>query len=433
MPFHLKTLTVLLVAFFLFSGSSDAQARTLHEMLEKVLAEHNLIQAAEARREAADQDLKQAEGERYPHLSASANVGRQHIDPATGGPTTRENRNIQSARATQLLYDFGRAGAGVDRAKAALERSEAELTAVRQDIILRGITAYLDVYRHAERVRLAKESERRIVQLTGIEETLVTKGAGLASDVLQAKSQLAGARAVLVRAEGQKKNAMNRFRTIFGYELTDAEINRMVVPSRPMSHIPTTVHQAVGVAAENSIDLHMAAMDIDMARHEIRFRESRYYPTLNLVGEVNRKKNDDGVRGTRRENLGMIELSWPLFSGGKDIAAVRQARYKLKDIEKRRDNLDHVVQERVHTAWQDLITSTENARYSRDQAAIMEEFLELAKRERKLGTRSLLDVLNGEVTHLNALSNAISADIDQDLAIYNMLYTMGRLELDVLH
>lgn len=422
----------LLVLVLPFLFSSPVLGQTLYQMLERVVIDHNLIDAAEARKSATDQAVRQARGEWYPHVSALANVGREHINPPGDRSSTDKNRNTQTLRATQLVYDFDRAGSGIRRAKASLEKSEAELTATRQDIILRGVTAYLDVYRHAKRLNLAKESEQRIVDLTGIEETLVERGAGLASDVLQAKSQLAGARALKIRAEGQLNNAMNRFRTVFGHSLSDEQIKEMVLPSRPVDYIPVTSDEALVMADENSIDLYLAAMDIEMARHEIQFRESNYYPRLHLVGELKRKENDSGISGTRRESLGMVELSWDLFSGGKDMAAVSEARYTLTEFEKRRDDLDHMVQERVLIAWQNLITSKENARYLRDQANIMEEFLELAKRERRLGTRSLLDVLNGEVTHLNALSNAISADIDQDLAIYNMLYAMGMLELDVL-
>ncbi len=426
--FKYLLVTVFFCVQFLFV--TFASAETVYEMLEKVVAEHELIQAAEARKDAAGQVLKQSRGAWYPQVTALANIGRQNIDPAAGALNTRENRNIQNIRTTQLLYDFGRTGAGVERSEAGLERSKFELAATRQDIILRGVTAYLDVYRHNQRLKLARQSERRIVQLTGIEETLVTKGAGLASDVLQAKSQLAGAKAVRVQAEGEFNNAMNRFRTVFGYSLTDGQIQAMVVPPRPEEHIPANIDEAVSIAAQNSFDLNMADKDIEMAEHEIRFRQSMYYPTLNLVGEANRKENDDGVRGTRRDVLGMVELNWTLFSGGRDRAAVNQARYILKDTEKRKEDLEHLVQERVRTAWRNMLTSRENARFLRDQADIMEEFLKLAKRERKLGTRSLLDVLSGEVTHLNALSNAISADIDHELALYNMLYAMGKLELD---
>lgn len=428
--FRIQLGLLALVLPFLFS--SPVFGQSLYQMLERVVVEHDLVQAAEAGKGAADQAVNQARGEWFPHVSATANLGQEHIDPATSTSSTNETRNTQNLRASQLVYDFGGSSSGVKRARSGLEKSEAAVTAARQDIIRRGITAYLDVYRHYQMLQLARNSEQRIVELTGIEEIMVTREAGLASDVLQAKSQLAGARALRVQAEGQLNNALNRFKTVFGFTLAEEQIEDLELPVRPVDYIPITLEEALDIADENSIDLYMASMDIDMARHEVQFRQSRYYPSLHLVGELKRKENDAGISGTRKEALGMVELTWDLFRGGKDMAAVSEARYKLTQLEKQRDDLDHRVQERVLTAWQNMITSRENARYLRDQANIMQEFLELARRERRLGTRSLLDVLNGEITHLNALSNAVSADVDRDLAIFNMLYAMGRLELDLL-
>lgn len=425
---------ISVLVFFVFSCLliPKAHSMSLYQLLENAVEEHNLIQAAEAGRQSAIQGVRQTRGEWYPHVSASANIGQEHIDPASSRSASSKTRNHQTLRASQLIYDFGRSGAGIDRSLAVLNRSEVELLATRQDVMLQGISAYLDVYRFARRLELARQSEKRIVDLTGVEETLVTRGAGLASDVLQAKSQLAAARATRVRAEGQLINARSRFKAVFGLDLTDEQVGRMNRPARPLDYLPATIHEALQAASEKSLDMHLAEHNIDIADHEIRFRQARYLPEVHLIGELKRKQNDSGISGTRNEALGMVEVTWDIFSGGKERAAVMQAIHNRQEMERVRDDQEYLVQERVVTAWQNLITSRETARFLKDQAEILEEFLELAMRERMLGTRSLLDVLNGEVTYLAALSNSISAEIDQDLAMYSMLYTMGTLELDVL-
>jgi adhesin transport system outer membrane protein len=169
-----------------------------------------------------------------------------------------------------------------------------------------------------------------------------------------------------------------------------------------------------------------------MARLDVLGTKAGYFPKLHLVGEAERQHDDQGIDGTRSEMRGMVELTWDVFSGGKQQALVREARSVLSDHELRLEDLRKRVEERVAEAWQDLLTTRENARLLRDQALILEEFLDLAKRERLLGTRSLLDVLNGEVGHLNALSNAVSAETDRAIAFYNLFYAMGRLDLDLV-
>ncbi len=64
-----------------------------------------------------------------------------------------------------------------------------------------------------------------------------------------------------------------------------------------------------------------------------------------------------------------------------------------------------------------------------NQANIAGEFLELARKERTLGRRSLLDVLSGETALINANSDAASADIDVSIAVFTLLDAMAELDL----
>ncbi|SMP47896.1 outer membrane protein, adhesin transport system [Desulfonatronum zhilinae] len=428
-----KRIFFLAFAVFLLCSAwpVSAFAKPFSVFMEEAVTGHDLVLAAQARRDAARAGVARARGEWMPHLDAAVNVGPEYVDPPGDRDSTTKTRDYQRVTAKQLLYDFGRSGAGIGRAQAAVERAEAEVVAARQEVMLQGIAAYLDVVRHKERLRLALESEQRIMDLTGIEETLVTRGAGLASDVLQAKSQLAGAKALRVRVEGQLALARNRFLTVFEVAPTDELLQSLGPPMIPFERVPAGLEEASAAAADSSVELLMARHNVDMARQDLAGSEADLFPRLHLVGEAKRKHNDQGVDGARNEALGMVELTWAVFSGGKERAAIREARSNLTDQERRVKELQDRVEERVAAAWQNLITTRENARLLHDQAEILEEFLDLAKHERLLGTRSLLDVLNGEVGHLNALSNAVSAETDRAVALYQLFFAMGRLDLDL--
>jgi adhesin transport system outer membrane protein len=72
-------------------------------------------------------------------------------------------------------------------------------------------------------------------------------------------------------------------------------------------------------------------------------------------------------------------------------------------------------------------TAKNNAKYLRDQAGILAKFLELARKERKMGRRSLLDVLSAEVSLNNSQSGAASAEADVVIQTYSLLQAMGKL------
>ena len=65
-----------------------------------------------------------------------------------------------------------------------------------------------------------------------------------------------------------------------------------------------------------------------------------------------------------------------------------------------------------------------------NQARISGEFLELARKERQAGNRTLLDVLNGETAFINAQSDAIAARIEVLINSFTLLSLMGGLSID---
>jgi adhesin transport system outer membrane protein len=90
------------------------------------------------------------------------------------------------------------------------------------------------------------------------------------------------------------------------------------------------------------------------------------------------------------------------------------------------------VEQQVRNAWQSLITARQNAELLDNQARIASEFLRLAREERLLGHRSLIDVLIGETNLINAESDAASAEADVALATFAVLQAVSGLELDAL-
>jgi outer membrane protein, adhesin transport system len=87
----------------------------------------------------------------------------------------------------------------------------------------------------------------------------------------------------------------------------------------------------------------------------------------------------------------------------------------------------------VRNAWEGLDTAKEKLDYLRTQSDISAEFLELARKERTLGTRSLIDVLAGETSLINASADAAAAETDVAVAVYKLLNAMGQLSVDAVY
>ena len=119
----------------------------------------------------------------------------------------------------------------------------------------------------------------------------------------------------------------------------------------------------------------------------------------------------------------------PLYAGGKDLYGLRKSAPDLSAKMEKLDKAMRDVEAKVRNAWQDLITDETNSGFLRNSANISGEFLTLARKERKLGTRSLIDVLSEENSYITALDSAVSAETDLIISAFELLQEIGTLEV----
>jgi len=401
---------------------------TLRGLLIHLLKNHEEIKNFKSQVERAKADYSQSKGLYYPTMDLIGDGGREDINKEYGFDTD-ENRYYISLIAKQLITDFGKTQDTIARSGIFLDQAKTRLEATRQQLMLEGIIAYINVVKTIQRLKSARQSESRIKELTGIEKTLVKKGAGLSSDVLQARSQLAGAMALRVFAEGELNLAKNRFQAVFFHFLTNEEISQLKDIEFPYKKIPLELENAITIAQKQNPELLITIYDTQITKKNIDIAKAAFYPQFNLFAEALTKDNDDGVKGYSNELSAGVEFRYNIFSGGSDSAALKSALASKKSASYHTQHVKKIIKEQVSNSWDQLTTLNLRSELLEQQADIVKNFLMLAKKERKMGTRSLLDVLTGEVNYINSIATAIATRQDTKLAAYNLLFAMGNINL----
>ena len=400
------------------------------DLLPSLIQEHDRVAAARAGVEAAEQRAKSAWGGWYPEFEATHSFGREKQQkPAADDTNTSFGET--NLRLTQLLWDFGATNAVIEKARLQMEGARIRLLQARQSVILEGVTAFLNVRRAIEVREFAEQSEANIRRQTGLEEARVEQGAGLSTDVLQAKTQLAGAQARHIQTEGAVIQALNRYRAVFGREPTD--IKSLQPVPLPAGLLPDTLDHAIALALDANPDIQLARIDAAIADEAIGETASREFaPTLQAIGEHNRKRNVAGTIGKQNESIAKVELRWPFNLGLTAINTLRASQSDHVAAARTVQDVGRRVEEATRNAWQQFDTARRTAESLNLQAQIAEAFLDLARQERTLGQRSLIDVLQGETSLINAQSDAASAETDVRIAAYNLLGVLGQLEPEVV-
>ena len=218
----MRTIYTVFATFFSLSLYAQEKIDNLEyfdlvSALVKVLDTHKVIKASQTDVKASELRLKQARGGYYPSFDLTANYGHENIIKRGAGNNTQLMARDATAKITQTFTDFGLTDSTVKTSALGLKQTKALENQIKNDILLRALTAYLRVIQSRESVKYAAQSVVNIKKQTELEDAAVSAGGGLTSDVLQAKTQLAGAQARLIQFEGVLATSQHEFEYIFGF------------------------------------------------------------------------------------------------------------------------------------------------------------------------------------------------------------------------
>lgn len=426
-----RNLGITIVAVALLGVAPvDVRAEGLKNSLTVLLKSHKRILAATADSNKSKEDAEAAWKDWHPNFSATANYGYERQNKPTGSDDTfLVPRNLEFS-ITQKIWDFGATNAAVRGAKLSAEKSGLALTSTEQAVMLEGVQAHFNIIRAQKLLEFAESSAANIKRQAELEDARVQRGSGLSTDVLQAKTQLAGAEARVVGLKGSLKKSLHRYQAVFGY--VPEKPGDLTEPRLPLDLLPTSITETVEQAQKGNPGLASAQIDSFISRETTRStRASEFFPNIEASASTKYKDDDGGTIDTKQERLVKVEATYDFSLGLTAINTLRSAKQDyISKVNTYADTRDQVA-EQAQNAWDDLDTFRAQAELKHNQANIAAEFLELARRERQLGNRSLIDVLAGETALINASSDAASADTDVAIAVFSLLAVLGKLELNI--
>ena len=418
-----QLLIVFLLSIFLFIPVVNAE--DLNDAISTILKTDNRLKASKSDVNAASQREKAAFALFYPTFELEGEYGNtRHSWENTNEYTLHAKRT--NARLVQLLFDFGATNANFKNANFRYFKEIAIEEYIRQEVTLEAFTAFYKLKQAGELVKYANESLENIKKQTNMESARISKGRGYSTDVLQAKAQLLKARNTLVKANGNFQGAKNRVVRIFNRpadEVSGLEETNLFTSS----NIPSSLEDAEKIALKYNPELKAAEFSIKVAEQGVKYAKSDAFPELNGVLEGDWREDVGGIGERRYDSTAKLELSWSFNLGFSSINKASAAKSELRAAKERKLDINKKVLEHVRNAWQNIKTADENSHLLRSQEDIAEEFLRLARKERKLGRRTLLDVLNGETILIEARSEAAAAEADVTIHTYSLLRAIGKL------
>jgi outer membrane protein len=416
--------------------AQNGTPHTLAEALAIAYATQPVLLAARANLRATDENVPQALAGWRPTVIVAGTAGYANGTTTTfsslAGRTFSTNtvRDVATAQTTltQPLYTGGKTQAQINHAKNQIMAARAALMAQEETSFINVVSAYVGVIQAQQLLALNVNNEQVLAKQLQATNDRFRVGEITRTDVAQAEAALAGATAQRQTAEGNLQIARGTFQQVTGY-LPPGDL----VEPQPLSLPVKTETEATGMAAGNNPNVISALFNDAAAKDNIDVAFAQLLPQVNVQAQVFQQQNQV-ARGTQSNGYqAVVNLSVPLYQGGAEYSAVRQARQQEQQTQKLIDDARRTAIQNTVTAWETLSAARASAGSTKAAIQANTVALEGVEREAIVGSRTTLDVLNAQQALLNSQTTLVQNLAQLVTASYQVAQAVGRLTARDLH
>ncbi len=402
-------------------------AQTLPEVLGMAYQNSTLIQSARTQLMIAGEEITRAEAGLAPTIGIESQLQHQESSQVR----QMRDRSIASGHVNLtgriLLYDGGVQRLAVDQAGLRLTLAELQLASTIRQVLLDAIVAYHEVIKAEGLLNLARNSLGVLEEEMEAARNRFRLGAIARTDITFVESRLAAARGDVQLREGELEIAREQFNFVVG-----AYPRTLTTQSR-FPELPASLDAAIEMASRFSPVIASARQQVEIARmtHESAERRLRI-PQITLGGRTGGASEFKVDGNTNRTTAIDITSNFILSNGGAGKAVLRQAAGEINRAQLNLRQQANIIRQRVTNAWIRIEIARSDVTTAREQVKHTELAFNGTRAEAALGARSTLDVLDAEQDYLQALTNRITAENNQVIAIYRLFGEIGTLTPDRL-
>ena len=426
-----KFLLIVFSFLFLFTY---ANAETFSAALKKAYKNNPELNAERESLNISEQELNISKGSYLPTVTLSGSKSEEETDKLTNrdgsdASITNVDPTVKSITIEQTLIDFGR-GAELAKSKIGIELAKAKLLKKEQDILYKSIQAYTGLVSANEKLKINRSNVNLLDRQVETDRIRLERGNISLSDVAQSESSLAGAQAKLIQAENDFLTSKLNYENVIG-KLNDAEL--LDKTSITTIELPNDLNSAIEISKKNNPDLIIAQLEYEQSKKDTTSAKADLAPSAKL--SFDRSQTDDlsATYDERDKETLKATVTWPFFSGGKNIASLKKNQSLELQKNLLLENMTTKNQTDVASAWSNYQSNKSLLNSVRAQVNAAEIANEGIVAEYNSGSdRTTLEVIQSNSLLLNAQISLADSERNYILSQFNLLKSIGLLNSDYL-
>jgi len=419
------------VTALVLASPGHACADTLAGAIAEAYRSNPTLQSQRSQLRALDEEYVQAISAIRPTLSfdAAATYTKTQQRDFEGSQQDTESNSLGAAiTATQVIYNGGRTAATISAAEADILAGREQLRGVEGQTLYSVIDAYCSVLRD-QTIYDVRKAVLSVFQKQ-VDEVYAKLKAGdvTKTDVGQAESELASARADLANSQGQLQVSRAAYTAAVGVNPGG------LAPPDPLFGLPPTIDDAFDQAEKFSPAVLTAEMNERATRDRVRLQRSQNDSQVTVSASYGYTGPAEpyAQRSMERGVSGKVTFSKPIFTGGLNSSQIRAAlenntNSRILIEQARRTSVQQVSQN-----WNEMVAADQAVAANQDAIRGAAQSAEGSRIEYKGGFRSTLEVLIEEERLRDAQIALAQAKYSRYVAQAGILNATGKLEASLL-
>lgn len=399
-----KTLIVA-VAVATAAMSNQAQAVDLMGVHDLAMKNDPTLQAAAFRREATDENERQAWANLLPSIGADAGLGLGSNTVFIAGEEVSDvdvDNDRWGVDLNQVIYDQANYER-LDLARGQVSQAEAIYQTAYQDFLVRIAVSYFEVLTTSDRVIFAEAEELALKRQFEQAEQKFEVGLTAITDVYEARAGYDNARARAIVARNILADAREGLRQLTGEYFEDVDPLQDELPL--VDPDPNNIEEWVNTALEFNPVVVTRRFSVDIADANTRLQRTGHFPTLNFnAGYSEFRNNEFLIRDDFQRPIGTVTLQSddisygltlrvPIYQGGVVNSRTRQARFELGAVQQDLVEQQRFTMRETRNAFRSVIAGIEQVQAFGQALISAESALEATQAGFEVGTRTIVDVL----------------------------------------
>jgi len=419
-------LLFLLFANVLFISNVNADNVIFQNSIKEAFHHSMEIKAEKYRLAAIKNTIGTAYSSKDWSSSFKTNVKSSNKQLDTASSFNQEEIISSTISLSRNIFDGGKEYEATLIANENIKLQDLKLKVVEQNVILKAIKSYLDVYKNQSVLNLRNKSFNRFKE--HVEATKLKLAAGTVTPTIVAESsaKLAKAKYDVILAEGNLNNSFSLFKSITKVKNIPINLNLPKINF----YVPKTSKEIIKISKINNPSIAISKLTKSIAFKNIDLKKTDNRPSLKLEFELKDSQSSASSSSLDYQSYGtFLTFSSPLFYNNSSKSALQKldniALASSMDLKEKYREVELSALSSLQS-YKSSVAKTE-ASESEMKSSLLA--LDGIRKEAEYGIRTVLDVLDAEVNYLNASVNLITSQSDEIFNLFSIKAIIGNLSI----